>query len=58
MSACGNVMVAGVRCVGRSRKTRRECVKEDTVELGLHPEWVVFRDVWRGLISEQTSDPS
>ena len=59
VSACRNVVV-GVRG-GRGEmcgKTWRECVKEDTVELGLHPEWAVFRDVWRGLISGQTSDPS
>ena len=30
VSACRNVVVAGVRCVGRGRKTWRECVKEDT----------------------------
>ena len=58
VSACRNVVVAGVRCVGRGRKTWRECVKEDTDELGLHPEWAVFRDVWRGLISGQTSNRS
>ena len=58
VSACRNVVVAGVRCVGqRGRKTWRECVKKDTDELGLHPEWVVFRDMWRGLISGQTSNP-
>ena len=34
------------------------CRNEDVDELGLHPEWVVFRDVWRGLISGQTSNPS
>ena len=51
MSACRNVVVAGVSCVGRGRKTWRECVKEDTNELGLNHEWAVFRDVWRGLIS-------
>ena len=28
-----------------------ECGKDDMVELGLHSEWVVFRDVWRSLIS-------
>ena len=28
---------------GQGRKTWRECVKEDTDELGLHPEWAVFR---------------
>ena len=58
VSACRNVVVAGVRCVGRGRKTWRECVKEDTDELGLHQEWAVFKDVWRGLISGQTSNPS
>ena len=58
VSTCRNVVVAGVRCVGTCRKTWRECVKEDTDELGLHPEWAVFRDVWKGLISGQTSNPS
>ena len=53
VSACRNVVVAGVRGVGRGRKTWRECVKEDADELGLHLEWAVFRDVWRGLISGQ-----
>ena len=33
-----------------------ECVKEDMVELGLHPEWAVFRDMWRSLISGKTSN--
>ena len=56
-SACRNVMVAGVRCAGRGRKTWRECVKDDMDELGLHSEWV-FRDMWRSLISGKTSDPS
>ena len=36
----------------------RECVKDDMDELGLHPEWAVFRDMLRGLISGKTSDPS
>ena len=58
VSACRNVVVAGVRCAGRSRKTWRECVKDDMEELGLHPEWVVFRDMWRDLISGKTPDPS
>ena len=58
VSACRNVVVAGVRCAGRGRKTWRECVKDDMDELGLHSEWVVFRDMWRGLISGKTSDPS
>ena len=47
-----------MRCAGRGRKTWRECVKDDTDELGLHPEWAVFRDMRRGLISGQTSNPS
>ena len=54
VSACRNVVVVGVRCVGRDRKTWRECVKDDTDELGLHPEWAVFRDTWRGLRSGKT----
>ena len=45
MSACRNVVVAGVRGVGESRKTWRECVKDDMDELGLHSELVVFRDM-------------
>ena len=24
-------------------------MKDDMEELGLHPEWVVFRDIWRDL---------
>ena len=47
-----------MRCVGRGRKTWRECVKDDMDELGLPSEWVVFRDIWRSLISVKTSDPS
>ena len=31
-----NVVVAVVKCVGRGRNWR-ECVKDDTDELGLHP---------------------
>ena len=34
VSACRNVAVAGVRCVGRGRKTWKECVKDDMDELG------------------------
>ena len=29
VSACRNVVVAGVRCAGRGRKTWNECVKDD-----------------------------
>ena len=41
VSACRNAVVARLRCVGRGRgrKTWRECVKDDTDELGLHPGW-------------------
>ena len=58
MSACRNVVVAGVRCAGRGRKTWYECVKDDMKALGLHPVWAVFRDMWRGFISGGTSNPS
>ena len=50
--------MAGVRCAGRGRKTWYECVKDDMMVLGLHPEWAVFRDMWRGFISGGTSNPS
>ena len=33
-------------------------MKDDMDELGLHSEWVVFRDMWRSLISGKTSDLS
>ena len=55
MSACRNVVVAGVRCVGRERKTWFECVKVDMKVLGLN--YAVFRDMWRGYISGGTSNP-
>ena len=58
VSACRNVVVTGVRCAGRGRKTWRECVKDDTDELGLQPEEAVFRDMWRGLVSLKTFNPS
>ena len=43
------VLLAYVR-VGAGR-LGGECVKDDMNELGLHSEWVVFRDMWRSLIS-------
>ena len=58
VSACRNVVVTGVRGAGRGRKTWYECVKDDMRELGLHAEWAVFRDMWRGFISGGTSNPS
>ena len=33
------------------RRLGRECVKEDMDNLGFHPEWAMFRDMWRDLIS-------
>ena len=48
VSTCRNVEMAGVK--GRSRKTWRECAKDDMRELGLQPEWAVFRDKWRDFI--------
>ena len=40
----------GTRGRGRSRKTWEQCVRDDMKLLGLHPEWAVFRDMWRDLI--------
>ena len=43
--ACRNVEeVAGARCMGRNRKTLRECVKDDMEVLGFQPEWAIFID--------------
>ena len=58
VSACRNVVVAGVRCAGRERKNWYECVKDDMNALGLHHEWAVFRDMYRGFIWGGTSDHS
>ena len=30
--------------------TWEQCVRDDMKLLGLHPEWAVFRDMWRDLI--------
>ena len=38
VSACRNVVVGGVRCADRGRKTWYECVKDDMRVLGLHAE--------------------
>ena len=50
VSSCRYTEVAGVKCVGRDRKTWGECVRDDMKLLGLQPEWAVFRDMWRDLI--------
>ena len=52
------MVLAGVRCAGRGRQTWYECVKDDMKVLGLHSEWAVFRDMWRGFISRKTTTPS
>ena len=57
VSACRNVVVAGVRCAGWGRKTWKESVDKDMEVHGLHSEWVVFRDIWRSLISGKTPIP-
>ena len=44
------MVVEGTRGRGRSRKTWEQCVRDDMKLLGLHPEWAVFRDMWRDLI--------
>ena len=33
-------------------------VKDDMKVLGLHAEWAVFRDMWRGFISGRMPNPS
>ena len=50
MDDCRKIEVVGARCKGKNRKTWKVCVVDKIIEvLGLHPEWVVFRDVWRDL---------
>ena len=50
VSAYRKVEVTGARCRGMNRKTRKKCVDDDMKVLGSHPEWAVFRDVWRDFI--------
>ena len=50
VSACRGLVVERTRGRGRSRKTWEQCVRDDMKLLGLHPEWAVFRDMWRDLI--------
>ena len=54
VSVCRNVEVAVEKCRDRDWKTRRECVNDDTTQLGLQPELAVFRDMWRVFVSGQT----
>ena len=49
VSTCRKVEVAGAGG-RRKRKTCKECLDKDMKVLGLHPEWAVFRDVWRDFI--------
>ena len=48
VSACRGLVVEGGR--RRSRKIWERCVRDDMRLLGLHPEWAVFKDMWRDLI--------
>ena len=50
VSACRGLVVEGTKGRGRSRTTWEQCVRDDMKLLGLHPEWAVFRDMWRDLI--------
>ena len=50
VSACRRLVVEGTRGRGRSGKTWEQCVRDDMKLLGLHPEWAIFRDMWRDLI--------
>ena len=52
------IITEGTRGRGRSRKTWEQCVRDDMKLLGLHPEWAIFRNMWRDLILGQTSNPS
>ena len=60
VSTCRNVVVAGVRCVGRGRKTWRECVKETQMSLvcTLNGQCSGICGMWTGPISGKTSNPS
>ena len=49
VSACRGLVVEGARGRGRSRKTWEQCVRDDMNLLGLHSEWAIFKDMWRGL---------
>ena len=44
-SACRKIEVVGARCKGRNRKSWKVCMDKNIEVHGLHPEWVVFRDV-------------
>ena len=47
VSAFRSVVVCGVKCRGRSRKTLGECVNDDMKLLRLQPQWAIFReDMW------------
>ena len=58
------VVSNSIRCVECLRWVRKRCcgisgkLKDDMDVLGLHSEWVVFRDVWRSLISGKMSNSS
>jgi len=45
VSACISFEVNGVRDRGRCKKTWDECMKKDSVEMGLHREWALDRVV-------------
>ena len=47
VSACRKMEVAGARCKGIGRLKKSVWMMK---VLGLHPEWAVFRDVWRDFI--------
>ena len=48
-NAAISVLLAGLRCIRRNRKTQRECGKDDMEVLGLQPEWAVFMGCVEGL---------
>ena len=50
VSACRDMEVDGVKRKGRSKKTWRECVRNDMVSLGLKRDWALDHVRWRGCI--------
>ena len=52
VSACRDVVVAGVKCWERHKKTWRMHVGNDVKFHGLRPEYALFRNMWRDFICE------
>ena len=46
VSTCRNLNVPGPKSKGRGRKTWKQCVDRDILDLGLRPEWAQDRKEW------------